>query len=107
MTEHTFCVMVQISTRDARLSEDVMTRALDSAHAGEFAKIRRAVLQHLPKDVERVIAVFPVEHARMLMMLHELHGEDIAKFLREQGIVADADGAFVRPPTDYVPPTRG
>ena len=108
MTEkYAFCVMLQVETHDARLSEAVLTEALSSGNAGEFAKVRFAVLQHLPKDVTRLVAVFPVEHARLLMMLHETHGEQIAEFLREHGIAKEGEGGFVRPPPDYVPPTRG
>jgi hypothetical protein len=99
--KYAFCVLLQVETHDARLSEQALVEALDSGMAGEFAKIRHAILQHLPKDVTRLIAVFPVEHARALMMLHEAHGEA----LRERG--QEGEGGFVRPPPDYVPPTRG
>jgi hypothetical protein len=101
-----FCVMLQLRTNDPRLTAEAINEALGSGNASAFAMMRRAVLQHLPKDVTRMIAVFPVEHARMLMMLHEIHGEQIAAQLREGGIAANADGIFVRPPPDYVPPTQ-
>jgi hypothetical protein len=83
--------MLRIETNDPRLAEDAIS--VDTAR--DSARLRRAVLQHLPKDVTRVIAVFPVEHAEMLMLLHEAVGKEL---MGEP--VAD------RPPPDYVPPTR-
>jgi hypothetical protein len=106
MSEHTFVVMLQIKTTDPRLSGDAIAAAMRSGAPGEFARMRRVLMHALPRDVERVIALLPVEHAKMLMMLHEAYGEDIARFLREQGIAPNADGSFVRPPPGYVPPTR-
>jgi hypothetical protein len=100
--KHAFCVMLQIETTDPRLSVEAMAEAMQSA--GGVARLRHAVLQHLPKDVARLIAVFPVEQAKMLMKLHEAVGEDIAEKLREKGL--DADPLFQRPPSDYVPPTQ-
>lgn len=94
-----FAVMLIVKTNDARLTEEALIEALGSNEAAAFAKVRRTVLQHLPRDVERLVAVFPVEHARALMQLHEAFGEKIAAELGE-------DSIFARPPPDYVPPTR-
>jgi hypothetical protein len=103
-----FAVMLQVTTTDPRLSQEAIVTMLNAGQASGFAAMRRAVLQHVPKDVSRVIALFPLEHAKMLMMLHEAAGEDITKFCREQGWIAEDDGTlFVRPPADYVPPTAG
>jgi hypothetical protein len=105
---YSFAVMLQLTTTDPRLSEESIIAMLDSGKAGGFAKMRHAVLQHLPKDVSRVIALFPLDHAKMLMQLHEAFGEDLAAEARRQGFVVDEDGTlFVRPPPDYVPPTSG
>jgi hypothetical protein len=101
---HTFVVMLQIRTTDPRLSQDAIADALESGDPGLFARVRRLIIKSLPRDVERVVAIFPPEHARLLMLLHEAHGEEIATVLREQGI--EADSPFVRPPAGYVPPTR-
>lgn len=103
---HEFCVMLQIRTTDPRLSAEALTEALDSGEARHFAFVRRAMLQRLPKDVARLVAVFPVEHAKLLMLLHEAMGDDIAAHLRAHGIETSATGVAVRPPPDYVPPTR-
>ena len=92
MPKHTFIAMVQIETDDPRCSPDVMNGAVTTAETA--AALRRLVLQHLPSDVTRLVAVMPVEHARLLMMLHEATGKDLG---------ADI---FKRPPQDYVPPTR-
>jgi hypothetical protein len=97
-----FCVMLQVETTDPRLTLEAIEDAFKTA--GGTATLRRAVLQHLPQDVTRLISVMPVNQARMLMMLHEAAGEDIAKQLREMGIPAE-DTNFLRPPPDYVPPT--
>ena len=91
---HTFCVMLQITTRHRALSDEAIDRARSSGRASEFAAVRRAVVDVLPRDLERVIAVFPVEAARAVMLLHEAVGEELG-----------ADLA-IRPPPDYVPPTR-
>lgn len=98
-----FCVMLQVETADPRLTLDAIEDAFKTASG--TAKLRQAVLQHLPKDVTRLIAVMPVNQARMLMLLHQAAGEDIAKQLREAGIQAE-DTNFLRPPPDYVPPTN-
>jgi hypothetical protein len=93
---HAFVAMLVIETDDPQLSEAKLA-AMDSA--SRVAAIRHAVLQHLPQDVKRVVALFPVEHARMLMMLHEAVGKEIAD---ELGVEKPL---FQRPPADYVPPT--
>jgi hypothetical protein len=95
---HRFAVILEIETSDPRLSPAIINDGMPSAK--DVARTRRALLQRLPKDVQRVVAIFPVEHAKMLMMLHEAFGDDIAKKL---GVDNDT---FVRPPPDYVPPTR-
>src|SRR4029077_13102214 len=94
----TFIAMLQITTHDPRLSEAAIAEVLNSRSARSFSKVRRAVLQHLPGNVTRMVAVMPVEHAQMLMMLHEAHGEAIAKALAQAGITSDADDGtiFVR-----------
>jgi hypothetical protein len=103
MTEpYEFVVMLQVKTTDPRLTPKAIDEAMTSA--GGVSRLRRAILQHLPKDVSRVIAAMPVEHARLLMILHEAVGDDIATHLREIGRIV-AENAFVRPPPDYVPPT--
>lgn len=91
--KHTFIVMVQVETDDPRLSEEAMTR-LPSATAGEVASTRRAILSRLPHEVTRLIAVLPLDQARLLMRLHEAVGQDLG------------GPAYVRPPSDYVPPTH-
>ena len=50
---------------------------MESGRAGAFAAIRHAVLSRLPKDVERLVAVLPVEHMRALMLLHEAVGDEL------------------------------
>jgi hypothetical protein len=105
---YSFAVLLQLTTTDPRLSEEGIAAILDSGKAGDFAKMRHAVLQHLPKDVSRVIALFPLDHAKMLMQLHEAFGEELRQKARELGSTVDEDGTlFVRPPADYVPPTSG
>ncbi|HTI78934.1 MAG TPA: hypothetical protein VL614_00635 [Acetobacteraceae bacterium] len=98
--KHTFCLLLEIRTEDRRLTDEAIEAAIKTADG--VKALRRAVLQHLPRDVSRVIAMFPVEHAKMLLQLHEAFGDDIAKHLREQGI--DVGGLSVYPPPDYVPP---
>ena len=97
-----FAVMLLVKTTDPRLTPKAIDEAMTTA--GGVAGLRRVVLQHLPRDVSRLVAVIPTEHAQMLMMLHEAAGEDIAAYLRKVGIETEA--AFKRPPPDYVPPTR-
>jgi hypothetical protein len=94
MPSHTFAVLLQVTTNDPRLTEEKLASALESTSPGAFAAIRHAVLSRLPKDVERLIAVLPIEHMRALMLLHEAVGDTLG---------ADP---FVRPPPGYVPPTR-
>jgi hypothetical protein len=89
--KHSVVVMLQIETDDPRLSDGALAK-FGSIEA--VAAVRAAVVDVVPRDIARVIAVFPVEHARLLMMLHEAVGKDLG------------NGAFVRPPAGYVPPTR-
>jgi hypothetical protein len=100
---NTFVVMLQITTDDPRLSETRLIEALHSGKAEGFAAARTAVMQRLPEDVTRLIAVMPVEQARLLMMLHESVGSDIAGYLRKAGFEVE-DPEFRRPPPDYIPP---
>jgi hypothetical protein len=98
-----FCVMLQVETSDRRLTLEAIAEAVKTA--GGMSRMRHAILQHLPNDVTRLIAVLPPKHAALLMMLHESVGSDIAEMARAAGIpVGNTD--FVRPPADYVPPTR-
>lgn len=90
----TFAVLLQVTTNDPRLTEAKLNAAMESGRAGAFAAIRHAVLSRLPKDVERLIAIMPVEEAKQLMRLHEAFGEELGA------------EPFGRPPADYVPPTR-
>lgn len=94
-----FAVLLIVETADPRLSEEGLATALNSGEASHFAAVRRAVLQHLPKDVQRLVAVFAVEQAKLLMQLHEAVGNDIAQ------AVGDDRPVFVRPPPGYIPPT--
>jgi len=94
-----FAVMLIVESADPRLSADTIEEAVKTA--GGVAKLRRALLERLPQDTRRVVAVFPVEHAKLLLQLHEAVGEEIAAELGAEGAVP-----FVRPPPDYVPPSR-
>jgi hypothetical protein len=89
---HAFAALLIVETNDPRLSEEAFATGHETA--ASTARIRRAVLQHLPKDVQRLVAVMPVEHAIALTTLHEAVGEELF------------GGLFRRPPPDYVPPTR-
>jgi hypothetical protein len=94
---HRLAVMLVLDTADPRLSYKAIEEAMQTP--GGVDKLRRVILQHLPKDVARVAAAFPVEHAKLLMDLHLAFGEDIRKELGVRG------QGFVRPPPGYVPPT--
>jgi hypothetical protein len=94
MPQHTFAVLLQITTRDPRLTEAKINAALASGTAGGIAAIRHAVLSRLPRDVERLVAIMPIDQSQALMLLHEAVGEQLG---------ADP---FGRPPPDYVPPTN-
>lgn len=94
-----FAVLLIVKTNDARLTEEALSNALGSKEASQFARVRQAILKQLPKHVERLVAVFPVEHAKMLVNLHEVYGETIAEQLGQES-------PFAYPPADYVPPTR-
>jgi hypothetical protein len=93
--EFAFAVLLIVETKDPRLSEEALTEALGSNEAATFAKVRRAVLQHLPKDVQRLVAILPVERARLLMQLDEFVATQIA-----------GEPMTHPAPPDYVPPTR-
>lgn len=97
---HTVCALVQIETNDPRLAPS----AISVDTAAKTRRLRAAVMQHMPRDVTRLIAVMPAEHAQMLMMLHELVGDDIAAGMRSHGV--DAEGVAARPPSDYVAPAH-
>jgi hypothetical protein len=90
--KYAFVAIVQIETSDPRLSEESLGRIHDSAR--NVAIVRAAVLQHLAKDVQRLIAVMPIEEARTLMLLHEAVGDEL-------GVEVAS-----RPPPGYIPPTR-
>jgi hypothetical protein len=84
-------VMAQIETDDPRLSLESLATAVTTS-ATTTAALRQTVLDHLPDDVTRLIAVLPLEQARRLMWLHERMGD------------LTGDSTFVRPPSGYVPP---
>lgn len=86
-----FCVMLEIDTKNPRLRD--IEGALSVGTSRAFADMRAAIMAVLPRDVRRLVAVFPVEQARLLMMLHDAVGDQIG---------APEPG---RPPADYVPPT--
>lgn len=88
--KHTIVVMLEIQTNDDRLDPDNIN--VDTATA--TAALRVAVLANL-KQVTRVIAVLPVEHAKAMMMLHEAAGEMLM-----------GERMAERPPADYIPPTQ-
>jgi hypothetical protein len=90
---HRFAVMLVVETDDRALSEDAIVTALRTA-AGT-ARMRHNVLKSLPGSVQRLVAVFPEDHAQMLMMVHTAIGEDLT-----------GEEQYERPPPDYVPPTR-
>jgi hypothetical protein len=95
-----FAALLIVETSDPRLSEDTLAQAIETA--GGVAGARRALLQHLPKDVARVVAIMPEAEAWQLCRLHEMIGMDLAEKL---GIDPETV-RFRRPPSDYVPPTR-
>lgn len=86
-----FIVMLQIETGDPRLTEDALAVAMETPHS--VAVVRRAILQHLPKDVTRLVAIMPIAEAQQIMTLHEAVSR------------LEPEGGFGRPPADYVPPT--
>lgn len=94
MTEkRTLAVIVEIETNDPRLDPAVLDNiGIDPSLA---ARARRAVLQHLPRNVIRVVATMPVPMLKHMMMLHEVIGDRIT-----------GGETAVRPHPDYVPPTR-
>lgn len=82
-------MLVIIQTDDARFDP----AKLSPYTAAKAADIRRAVIDNLP-HLERVIAIMSEPEARAMMKLHEAIklGLDV--------------GDVLRPPPDYVPPTR-
>jgi hypothetical protein len=67
-------VLLEVETNDPRLSEEALTA---QPTVQTVARARHAVLQHLPKDIRRVVAIMPVEHAQQLCLLHEAFGREI------------------------------
>lgn len=88
-TRRTIVAMVQIETDDARLFPE----NISVASAAEAAALRHAVLANLP-NVTRLIMVLEEEAARIMCATHAIAA-------REAGAVIH------RPPSDYIPPTRG
>jgi hypothetical protein len=84
------CVIVEISTDDARLDPD----NLDTSTVSAAAALRRAVLAAMPKDVTRVVMVAPVEVAKLMCLAHDA------------AVAETGHGSVHRPPPAYVPPTR-
>lgn len=92
------CAMIEIETDDPRIVSLHMrdlTATVERATA-----VRAAFIEQLPDKITRLIALFPMEHARLLMQLHQAVGEDIAE---ATGIKAP----FVMPPAGYEPPSPG
>lgn len=89
--KHEFVAMLMIETDDPQLSEQALSVA--EPDAKHMARVRRAILRRIPKDVTRVIAILPTQDAKALMALQEL-------------IHSEIPGAtpHVRAP-GYVPPT--
>jgi hypothetical protein len=90
--KYEFAALILIATDDPALSEAGIVDSMQSASG--VAALRRAVMQHLPADLTRLVAVMPVEEARQIMLLHEAVGQEIG------------GTSFRRPPSGYVPPTR-
>lgn len=81
-------VICLIETDDPRIDPEKMRSA------GDVARMRKAVIENLPK-LTRIVAVMPEELARLMVSAH-----DIAMSL------SGADSLIHRPPAGYVPPTR-
>jgi hypothetical protein len=81
-------VVVLIETDDPRIGPENMSTA------GDVARMRKAVIENLPR-LTRVVAVMPEEMAGMMMEAHEMAMS-----------LAGAESLLHRPPADYVPPTR-
>jgi hypothetical protein len=90
MAKYQVCAIVQIESDDPRLDPD----ALEVDTPAKAAALRRAVLKSLPRKVTRVIAVLPVDFAKLMLHAHEQAAE-IAGL-----------ATVLRPPAGYVPPTR-
>jgi len=74
MASFRIAVLLELETIDPRLSEETLAQVPD---VSAIATARRAVLQHIPKDIKRVIAILPIEQARHLMLLHEAVGREL------------------------------
>ena len=86
MTRHRIAVLLELGTDDPALDLD----AIDVGTAEAAARVRAAVLAALGGD-SRVVAVLPLETARMIMQAYDA--------------VSAAHGAPPdRPPANYVPP---
>ena len=88
-----FAVLLEVETNDPRLSEEALAEFGNTVPG--VAKVRRAVLQHLPKDIRRLVAIMPVEQAMQLSRLHEAFGEALT-----------GESPMRRPPPGYIPPTQ-
>lgn len=92
MTEkHRIGVMLILDTDDPRLSQ--LTLSNTQPDARDVSRARAAVLQRIPKDVERVVAILPIGEMQFLLNMRE-----------QLGIEAGAE-PYVRPPPGYVKPT--
>lgn len=83
-------VLLIVETDDPRLSAAELDK---EGTTQRMARIRAAVLQRIPKDVTRVVAVLPPYELEVLMRIRE-----------QIGIDAGLE-PFVRPPPGYVKPT--
>jgi len=101
-TAHRFALLLIVETANPDLAEERLEAALSEMTPQSLSRVRRQILKCLPQDVRRVAAVFPVEHAKLLLQLHEAIGEDLRQDLREAGF--DPPQLFTRPPPSYVPP---
>lgn len=80
-------VICLIETDDPRIDPEKMRSA------GDVARMRKAVIENLPR-LTRIVAVMPEELARLMMDAHNSVAEEL-------GITS-----IHRPPAGYVPPTR-
>lgn len=80
-------VMVELETDDPRLLAD----SIDVSTVQAVTRLRQAVVDALP-GMSRLVAVMPVETARLMMAAHE------------HAVTVSGADAFVRPPAAYVPP---
>jgi hypothetical protein len=87
-----FCVLLEVQTNDPRLTMERVQSANKSAKA--ISAVRAALLDVLPSDVERVVAIMDVREAKAAMRVW-------GQVKSEMGL-----DEFAKPPGDYVPPTR-